>query len=216
MGIDYGLLRLLPNHLSDLLNSGLSERTIRQWHPYSIEGDQRWVLNQLGFGHLTPPALALPILVPGQQEPDLNSVILKADEPRRDNKSKVVKYETRPGSRNRLHVPLSCQSLLGDISVPVWITEGQKKAEKAAQEGLCCIALPGVWNWLVRISADASVPLADFDAITLKHREIIIAFDSDSASNPSVKLASRRLADFLVKRGAHAFSVQLPELDNAF
>jgi hypothetical protein len=213
--IDYGLLRLLPHHLSDLLSSGLSERTIRAWHCYSIEADQPWVMNQLGFGHLTPPALALPILVPGQKEPDLNTVILKPDHPRRDPNGKIIKYETRSGSRNRLHVPLPCQTLLDDLSITLWITEGQKKSAKAAQEGLCCIALHGVWNWLVRISADASFPLPDFDAIALKDREIIIAFDSDSASNPSVKLASRRLAQFLVKRGARVFSVQLPEVGNA-
>ncbi len=215
MIIDYGLLRLLSHHLADLLSSGLSEHTIRAWHCYSIETDQPWVMSKLGFGHLMPPALALPILVPGQKEPDLNDVILKVDEPRRDSKGRIIKYEARKGCRNRLHVPLPCQSSLCDISIPLWVTEGQKKSEKAAQEGLCCIALPGVWNWLVRISTDTSFPLSDFDAIALKDREIIIAFDSDSASNPSVKLASRRLAEFLVKRGACVYSVQLPELDHA-
>lgn len=209
------LMTLLPHHRKDLQSSGLSDRTIERWGCYSIEADQPWVINQLGFGHLRPPALALPILFPGQIEPDLNNVILKPDQPRRNGGDKVIKYETRPGSRNRLHVPLSCQSSLADASIPLWITEGQKKSEKASQEGLCCVALPGVWNWLVRISADASFPLSDFDAITIKDREIIIAFDSDSASNPSVKLASRRLAEFLVKRGARVFSVQLPELDDA-
>lgn len=72
--IEYGLQRLLPHHLSDLLSSGLSERTIREWHCYSIEADQPWVMNQLGFGHLTPPALALPILVPGQEVGILSTV----------------------------------------------------------------------------------------------------------------------------------------------
>ena len=197
MIIDYGLQRLLSHHLADLLSSGLSEHTIRAWHCYSIETDQPWVMSKLGFGHLMPPALALPILVPGQKEPDLNDVILKVDEPRRDSKGRIIKYEARKGCRNRLHVPLPCQSSLCDISIPLWVTEGQKKSEKATQEGLCCIALPGVWNWLVRISTDTSFPLSDFDAIALKDREIIIAFDSDSASNPSVNSQAAGSLSFL-------------------
>jgi len=206
------LVTLLSNHRADLERSGLSSQTIERWGCYSIEGDQPWVMNQLGFGHIRPPALALPILPPDRQEPDLNDVILKPDQPR-TNTGRVVKYETRPRSSNRIHVPLSCRGALGDTSVALWVTEGQKKAEKAAQEGLCCIAVMGVWNWLVRVSSDASFPLQDFDAVAVMGREIIIAFDSDAATKPAVRLACRRLAEFLAKRGGRAFSVQLPAVD---
>jgi hypothetical protein len=100
---------------------------------------------------------------------------------------------------------------IADATVALWITEGQKKAAKAAQEGLACIALPGVWNWLSRISSDVSIPLPDFDLIEFQGREVYVVFDSDSATNPHVRLASRRLAEFLARRGAKVYRVQLPE-----
>ncbi len=205
-----GLLTLLPRHRADLERSGLSNETIERWGAYSIDVDQKWTMNQLGFGNLDPPALALPILPPGRTEPDLNDVMLKPDHPRRDGKGRIIKYEARPRSRNRIHVPLPCQVSLDDLTKSLWITEGQKKGEKAAQEGLCCIALPGVWNWLCRVSSDVSFPLPDFDAMALPGREVIVAFDSDAATNPSVLLASRKLAEFLVRRGARVYRIVLP------
>ncbi len=204
-------LNLLPQHLEDLHKSGLSDRTIAQWGCYSVAADQKWVMNQLGFGHIELPALALPILSLNRDKPDLNDVIIKPDRPRTDGKGRLIKYETRPRGQNRIHVPLCCRDLIADTMVPLWITEGQKKAAKAAQEGLACIALPGVWNWLSRISSDVSIPLPDFDLIEFKGREVYIVFDSDSVTNPSVRLASRRLAEFLTKRGAKVYRVQLPE-----
>lgn len=203
-------LNLLPQHLEDLRGSGLSDWTIAQWGCYSITTDQRWVMTQLGFGHVEPPLLALPILPPGRKEPDLNDVIVKPDRPRKDSNGKPIKYEMRPRSQNHLHVPLSCRDRLGDPSVSLWITEGQKKAEKAAQEGLCCIALPGVWSWLVRVASEVSFPVGDFSLIELS-RLALIAFDSDAIRNASVKLASRRLGEFLIKRGAKAYRVWLPD-----
>ena len=46
-----------------------------------------------------------------------------------------------------LDVPPTCQPMLGDPSVDLWITEGTKKADAGASRGLCIIALLGVWNW---------------------------------------------------------------------
>jgi hypothetical protein len=140
------LMILLPNHRADLRASGLSDVAIERWGCYSVEVDQKWVMSQLGFGHLQPPALALPVLTLDLNTPDLNSVVLKPDLPRRDGRGRPAKYEVRPGSRNRVHVPLAIRSMVQDASVPLVITEGQKKAEAGAQAGICAVALFGVWN----------------------------------------------------------------------
>src|SRR5690349_12740145 len=121
------LLRLLPEHRADLERSGLNEKTIATWGAYSIEADQKWVLVQLGFWYLEPPALALPVVPPDRTKPDLNDVILKPERPRRDSRGRGAKYEARPNSRNRIHVPLSIRHKLWDVSTPLVITEGQKK-----------------------------------------------------------------------------------------
>ena len=206
--------RLLPNHVDDLRRSGLSDETISRWGCYSIAADQKWVLSQLGFGHVELPALALPILRLGMTQPNPDDVVIKPDRPRKDDRGRTVKYESKPGSANCLHVPLSCRELLDDTSVPLWITEGSKKAEKAAQEGLCCAGLLGVWNWRNRLASDLSVPLADFDLFPLQ-REIRLSFDSDWATNPSVRRASRWFGEFLVKRGAEVDRISLPEPSKA-
>jgi|SRR5579863_1930333 len=72
---------LLPRHREDFLRSGLLDESIKKWGVYSIEADQKCVMAQLGFPYLNPPALALPILRPDQNEPNLNNVILKPDSP---------------------------------------------------------------------------------------------------------------------------------------
>jgi uncharacterized protein DUF3854 len=202
-------LGLLPNHLADLEASGLSGSTIERWGPYSIHVNQPWVMQQLGFGHISLPALALPILPPDRAEPDLNDVIIKPDRPRLDERGRPRKYEMRPRSRNRVHAPLSTRNQLGDLSVRLHITEGLKKAEKGAQEGLCCTAIMGVNNWLERVG-ESSFPSGDFDLIPLQGRGVVLCFDSDAAQNPHVLRAERDIGAFLKRRGAVVFIKRIP------
>src|SRR5437660_10195523 len=143
---------------------------------------------ELGFPHIEPLALALPIIPPDRTEPNRNDVILKPDRPRRDKRGHICKYEARARSRNRIHAPLPIRDKLSDPSVPLIITEGLKKAEAAAQVGLCAIALGGVWNWRHRIGT-ASFPIADFEAIPLEGRKVLPTFDSDAVTNPQVRRA---------------------------
>jgi len=168
------------------------------------------VLVQLGFGHVNPPALALPVLPPDRTAPDLDDVLLKPDQPRLDGRGHAIKYEARPRSRNRIHAPLSIRAKLADQSTPLIITEGQKKAEKAAQEGICAIALAGVCNWKDRVG-QSSFPIPDFELLLLAGRLVLLCFDSDAASNPHVYRAERDLATFLINRfGARVSIKRLP------
>jgi Protein of unknown function (DUF3987)/Domain of unknown function (DUF3854) len=201
------LARLLQDHRRDLDRSGLSEKTTAAWGAYSVETDQKWVLSRLGFPFVEPPALALPILPPDRMEPNLDDVMLKPDRPRLDGKGHLVKYEARPKSRNRIHVPLAMREKLNDISVPLVITEGQKKAEKGAQEGICTIALAGVWNWKDRVG-DSSFPISDFELLSLTGRHVVLCFDSDAASNHHVCRAEQDLASFLIRRFEAAVSIK--------
>jgi hypothetical protein len=205
------LLRLLADHRADLESSGLNERTISAWGAYSIEPDQKSVMGQLGCPHIEPPALALPILPPDRTQPDLNDVMLKPDRPRLDRRGRSAKYEARPKSRNRIHAPLTIREKLADPSVPLVITEGQKKAEKAAQEGICTIALAGVWSWKDRVG-ESSFPISDFELLPLSGRCVFLCFDSDAASNPHVSRAERDLAAFLIRRFTASVSIKrLPQ-----
>ena len=55
--------------------------------------------------------------------------------------------ETPAKSRMALDVPPTVRHLLGDPNVPLFITEGVKKADALASRGLCAVALLGVWNF---------------------------------------------------------------------
>jgi hypothetical protein len=121
------------------------------------------------------------------------------------------RYRSPSGHPNRLYVPpILDRGRLDDISLPLWLTEGEKKALKACQEGLACMALPGVWSWKTRNADRKSVPIADLDVILWRGRTVYIVFDSDLATNTSVKLAEFGLARELGHRGARVFAVRLP------
>jgi hypothetical protein len=92
----------------------------------------------------TAPALAIPLWdVHGQR----HGWQIRPDYPRQLKDGKVFKYEMPKGDRLILDVHPSVQPLLGDPSVELWITEGVKKGDALASQGLCTIALiGGVWG----------------------------------------------------------------------
>lgn len=205
-------LPVLPHHLDHLRASGLSDDTIKQAGIYSV--DSPWVVTQLGFPHLTKnlPVLAFPLLLPnrGGAPPDLNQVRLRPDKPRMDNNLRPVKYETKRTTSNRFYVPDLADTVLKDSTVPLYFTEGEKKALKACQEGLPTIALAGVWSWLTR-QGEESHPITDLDKINLKGRECCIVYDSDIVENSEVQWAEYRFGQELENRGAKVLARRLPE-----
>ena len=87
------------------------------------------------------------------------------------------------------------------------ITEGEKKALKATQEGFSCIGLVGVYGWK---DGKRERLLPSLERIAWKDRQAIIVFDSDAADNPNVRDAESRLAKQLTDRGAIVRVVRLP------
>ncbi len=123
---------------------------------------------------------------------------------------KVLKYEYPKGQQTHLDVPPACRPNIGNPAVPLWITEGQKKADALASQDLCALALLGVWNWRGRNDLGGLTALADWDSVALNDREVRIVFDSDLTRNPQVQNALGRLKKFLANKGAHVTVVYLP------
>lgn len=73
----------------------------------------------------------------------------RPDKPRVDGRSgKEIKYETQYRAKLRLDVhPRNLKRILNS-TVPLYITEGVKKADSATSRGLCVIALSGVDCWM--------------------------------------------------------------------
>jgi Domain of unknown function (DUF3854)/Helix-turn-helix domain len=194
-------------HARLLRESGISEEvaaargyrsilTAGELIPYAFSASQRLA-----------PGLLIPIHgVDG-------SVVLyqfRPDHPRKNEKGKPVKYETPYGSRMRVDVPPLIRRHLGNPSVPLFVTEGVRKADAAVSHGLCCIALLGVWNWRGKNENGGKTALACFESVAFNNRDTYIAFDSDVSTKPEVALALERLRKFLESRGARVHVLYLP------
>jgi hypothetical protein len=166
-------------------------------------------LRRLGFteGQCRVPALLLPVWsVVGE----IANYQLRADVPRIDQRGKAVKYELPRGAQMLLDAHPLIREQLSNPAIPLWITEGNFKADAAISAGLCCIALLGVWNWRGTNGLGGKTALPEWELIALNGRESYVAFDSDSMTKPQVHAALARLGGFLSSRGAHVRYVYLP------
>jgi predicted P-loop ATPase len=191
----------------------------------SIEG--RDMMGRKGGGNYS--GIVFPYRWPG----DAHSLLdrLRLDSPPIDPATHKAqhKYLTAPGARNRLYFPRCDAALLDDLTVPVVITEGEKKAlalwraalesNGAGKPAFLPVAMPGVWCWRgsVGIAANARgerVPekgvIPDFDRVAWTGRKVTILFDVNAATNSSVQAARRELARELMRRGADPWLADLP------
>ena len=86
----------------------------------------------------------------------------------------------------RAYIPPNSWEALKDSTTPVIITEGEKKAAKADQEGFPSIGLAGVYCFRDR-SHDL---IPDLEMISWKGRSVTIAFDSDAVNKVDVQAAA--------------------------
>ncbi len=224
---------LSPNHQASLREgSGISDPVIAA-RGYRTISDREELL-QLGFSHSQArvPGLLLPLWTTDGRNPlavyrpdnpravgagrkrstraGQTSEVSKTSEVSVQRPSKVIKYEFPKGAAMRVDCPPPCRARLGDPATPLWITEGQKKADALASRGLCALALLGVWNWKGRNAFGGTTVLADFDYVAWEGRQVYVAFDSDVTIKPSVRLALERLVAHLQRRKARVSVVYLP------
>lgn len=218
-------VRLQPQHMAMLRDeSGISEQVIlARGYRSILDKDE---LRKLGFAsnQQRVPGLLLPLHTTDGQNclyvyrPDKPRVV----EERRKGKlpdgtypQKVIKYELPKGTAVRLDCPPMCQPQLGDPSTPLFITEGQKKADALVSSGACAIALLGVWNFKGKNDMGGTTFLADFDYIALDDREVFIVFDSDVMTKTAVRQALKRLTEHLQRKKATVTHIYLTAVDGA-
>ncbi|MCA9420452.1 MAG: DUF3854 domain-containing protein [Nitrospira sp.] len=187
-------------------NSGVTEAIIhaRKYETIATRAE----LKRLGFSdrQARTPALLIPIW-------DVNGNIAlyhcRPDQPRIE-KGKPRKYEFPRGSRMALDVPPTVRAMLGDPSLPLWVTEGAKKGDALASQGCCVVSLIGVWNWRGTNENGGKTALPDWESIALNGRAVYLVFDSDVMTKPEVSAALTRLREFLKNKGASVLVVYLP------
>jgi hypothetical protein len=167
-------------------------------------------LKKLGFtpAQQRTPGILIPLWgVDGKQ----TGYQYRPDNPRLDQRGKPVKYESPKGSANRLDCSPRCQKVLGDPKVPLWVTEGSKKADALTSKGACAISLSGVWGFKGKNELGGITLLADWDYVALKDRIVHLAFDSDVITKEPVKKALERLVEHLQRKGAQVSVIHLPQ-----
>jgi Domain of unknown function (DUF3854)/Domain of unknown function (DUF927) len=198
---------LLPQHIAFLQARAVAPAEIEARGYRSI--DRKVRLKELGFSSAQQrvPALLIPVYgVTGE----IVTYQSRPDDPRSNDKAKVIKYETIAGSPMALDVPKRIRHLLGDHKEKLFITEGAPKADAAVGQGLCCIAVLGVSSWRGTNEHGGKTALPDWEMIALKARKVYICFDSDVMSKPQVYGALVRLKRFLEMKGATVYLIYLP------
>ena len=185
---------LLEYHLQHLTTSAISLDVIRERGYESVLGKER--LRDRGFStaQQRTPGILIPLHGPDGSQAGYQ---YRLDKPRLNQKGKVVKYDNPLGSSVRLDVPPCCWQQVANAQIPIWFVEGVKKADALASQGLCAVALTGVWGFKGKNPFGGSTTLADFDYIALADRDAFIAYDSDYKDNPSVRQAADRLREHL-------------------
>ena len=91
--------------------------------------------------------------------------------------------------------------MLGNPSVPLFITEGIKKGDALVSRGLCAVTLLGVWSWRGTNEHGGKTVLYEWDYVALNNgRRVYIVFDSDVMLKPGVHEAMRRVKALLESR----------------
>jgi hypothetical protein len=128
----------------------------------------------------------------------------------RQTKKKPLRYVQQPGTLQGIYLPpyLDWRILLADPTMPIVITEGELKAACATKHGHACIGLGGVFSFK---STQHKIPLlAELAGAAWKGRRVVIAYDSDAATNPEVVRARNELAKELSDKGGSVQIAAIP------
>ncbi len=194
-------LKLHPLHYADLQKSGLSDETIEAAGIVSVPPNA--IRKRLGYD---PPSLTSMYEIPYGGGFSRYRCFY--------SEGKIgPKYLQKRDTGNRLYIPALAPSILTDTAKPLFITEGEKKALKACQEGIPCVGLAGLWNW--KIKDGGLIP--DFERIILQGRKVFMIPDNDYLKpnkhgyDKNLGKAVNDLAESLIEKGAMVSVIQLPD-----
>ena len=208
-------LPLDPQHVDKLKSSGISPLTAGLRGYETVYDPRR--LADLGFakalcGFRHVPGLLIPLL---RKDGSTWGYQYRPDSPRADARGKPVKYDTPVRQSNGLDIPPWYAGGIDDPKVEKFITEGSLKADALAEQGICAIALSGVWNWKGRNPLGGKTALPDWHEVAIEGSHFVIAYDSDVMAKSSVRAALVEIANFLHFRKAGRIRyVHLPDGPN--
>jgi predicted P-loop ATPase len=214
MSVDWETLALTAEQIAELKASAISPRVAALQGLYSVS-DAKDASKLFGrtakqwADHL--PVLVFPYMIPFQRDP-----VLVRGKPARpfeakqnDGSTKAAKYVQAKDSGT--HIMLGPSLVQGtaaqDVSIPLIITEGEKKMLAAESAGFSAIALPGVHQW--HLKGEKRLHLY-FVHLALVGRVILLCFDADSLKNKDVRKQELEFGRALEAAGAKVYIVRFP------
>ena len=205
---------LAPDHRTQLVTgSGIDPALVQRVGCYTATTPAELVAIDYtkAYQHRLP-ALVLPVHdVHGQVA--LHQI--RPDKPRKNKRGKPVKYDTPEGAKLVLAVAPEHRELLPRADIPLLVIEGLKKKWSVDSRLLpgqptCTVGVIGTEGWRRQ-----GRPLPDWQAITLKGRQVIMVYDSDALTVKEVGQARQALARFLHEAGAQVQHIDFPALPGA-
>jgi Domain of unknown function (DUF3854) len=204
------LAALLPHHRRMLVDeSGIAPEVVAERRYRSLRQADAGRLRTLGFTQrgLSVPGLLVPVWAPDGTD---GRYQYRPDAAWRHKDGRAAKYVSPPRTAPCLDVPPRCRAQIRDADVPLYVTEGAKKADAAASRGLCALALAGVWNWVGRNEYGSVTSLPEWRDVALKGRLVYVVFDSDAVAKLAVWQAMEALTGWLQAKGATPKCLRLP------
>ena len=156
----YGLA-IFPQHAALLEASAIDPEVSRERGYVSVDTKTRLESGEFSKGQRSPRA--------AHPDPRHRRRIrlhqYRPESPRIDTKGRGTQVRDTVAPPLCIDVPPRIRGQLADPDVPLWITEGSRKADAAVSAGLCCISLMGVDGWQSK-----GVALPDWKDIRLKDR----------------------------------------------
>lgn len=201
-------LSIFPQHQDMLAASAIDPEVARARGYVSVDSRAQLRRHAEGFGAKCPvPGLLIPLR---RKDGSVWGYQYRPDAPRvMDGKPR--KYETPYQQRAGIDIPVAVNGQLGDPAVPLFVTEGSRKADAAVSAGLCCVSALGVWMWRGTNPVGGKVALAEWHDVALNGRRVVMAFDSDVTSKRAVAKALAELANYLESKGAKVEYLHLPD-----
>jgi len=131
---------------------------------------------------------------------------------------KPIKYEKPLRQSTRLYMPVQIRPEIKDRTVPLWMTEGEKKALAGSQSGLPMVAVAGVtcfanagFRWLKKGEGrDVRIAGPDLKNLIEGGREVVLCFDSDVDTNMNVLRSLAQAVRLLSEEGASVSIAYVP------
>jgi predicted transcriptional regulator len=182
-----------PWMIADLKKSGISIKTAQAYGMYPANDKQNYII---------------PYIEPESKKPMLDTT----GKPyiRRKMFSGKIKYQANKDSGIRCYIPKKTHKYyINNPKTPLLITEGEKKAIAATENGLFTIGLCGITMWRSKSGSNKVHP--DLLKYFKGRKEVYFIYDSDGKNKKNFQRNSEVFAKALKKYGIKLYIIFLPQ-----